>query len=425
MRTRVTISSVAVVLALSGAALVTYALWPRPTWSPAELVTLRSLWIGSLGPVPSDPSNTVADDPRAVDLGHALFFDTRFSANGAVSCATCHVPEKNLVDNLPLAHGVGTTSRTTMPIAGTQYGQWLFWDGRKDSQWSQALGPMESPVEHGGSRGQYAHLIETYYREPYEALFGRMPSVLSIPERAGPVDDAQARAAWGALSAEDREAVTRIYANMGKAIAAYERRLLPGASRFDAHAEDAINGRSSDALSLDEVAGLRLFIGRANCTVCHMGPLFTSHEFQNTGIPGRQDLPPDNGRLAGVDKVQKDEFNCLSPYSDARPEQCTTLQFMKRAGTEMERQYKVPSLRNVGERGALMHAGQFASIAQALDHYSRAPAAEAGHSELKPLSLAPAEIHQLDAFLRSLSGGINAPAELLASPDPTRQGRAE
>ena len=72
-----------------------------------------------------------------------------------------------------------------------------------------------------------------------------------------------------------------------------------------------------------------------------------------------------------------------------------------------------------------MHAGQFASIAQALDHYSAAPAAEAGHSELKPLSLAPAEIHQLEAFLRSLSGGINAPAELLASPDPTRQGRAE
>ena len=72
-----------------------------------------------------------------------------------------------------------------------------------------------------------------------------------------------------------------------------------------------------------------------------MGPLFTSHEFQNNGVPGRADLPPDNGRLGGVDKVQNDEFNCLSRYSDARPEQCTTLRFMKVAGPEMEHQFKV------------------------------------------------------------------------------------
>src|SRR6266511_643951 len=116
---------------------------------------------------------------------------TRFlSGTWQVAHATCHVPDKNLVDNLPLARGVGTTSRTTMPIAGTQYGQWLFWDGRKDSQWAQALGPMESPVEHGGSCGQYARLIAAYYREPYEALFGQLPPLQNVPERAGPVEDA-------------------------------------------------------------------------------------------------------------------------------------------------------------------------------------------------------------------------------------------
>jgi cytochrome c peroxidase len=235
-----------------------------------------------------------------------------------------------------------------------------------------------------------------------------------VPEKAGPVEDAQARAAWDALPAEDQAAVTWMYANVGKAIAAYERRLLPGASRFDAYVEALLSGSSSDVLNADEVAGLRLFIGRANCTVCHMGPLFTSHEFQNTGVPGRSDLPPDNGRLSGAEKVQNDEFNCLSHYSDALAEECTTLRFMKVAGHEMERQYKVPSLRNVGERTALMHAGQFASIAQALEHYNRAPHAESGHSELKPLNLSPAEMRQLEAFLRSLSGGISAPAETVA-----------
>ena len=83
---------------------------------------------------------------------------------------------------------------------------------------------------------------------------------------------------------------------------------------------------------------------------------------------------------------------------------------MKVAGYEMDRQYKVPSLRNVGERAALMHAGQFASVAQALEHYNRAPHAESGHSELKPLNLSVAEMRQLEAFLGTLSGGIIAPA---------------
>jgi len=91
----------------------------------------------------------------------------------------------------------------------------------------------------------------------------------------------------------------------------------------------------------------------------------------------------------------------------------------------MERQYKVPSLRNVGERGALMHAGQFASLAPAVDHYSRAPEAEAGHSELKRLDLSPADMRQLEAFLRSLSGGINAPPDLLAPPHQRAESRAD
>ena len=123
-------------------------------------------------PHPADPSNTVADDPRAAALGQALFLDTRFSANGQVSCGTCHKPDREFTDGLPLAHGVGTTHRTIMPLPGTQYTEFLFWDGRKDSQWAQALGPLESAVEHGGSRGQYAHIVAGFYKDDYENLFG-------------------------------------------------------------------------------------------------------------------------------------------------------------------------------------------------------------------------------------------------------------
>ena len=125
-----------------------------PRWSTADREMLRSLSLASLGPVPADRSNRYADDTSAARLGQRLFFDTRLSGNGKVSCATCHIASRDFQDGTPLAHGVGTTNRRTMPIAGTAHSPWMFWDGRTDSQWAQALGPLESAVEHGGDRTQ-------------------------------------------------------------------------------------------------------------------------------------------------------------------------------------------------------------------------------------------------------------------------------
>ena len=103
-------------------------------------------------------------DPAASSLaGERLFFDTRFSVTATVSCATCHQPERSFTDGLALARGVGEVPRKTMTVVGTAYDQWLFWDGRKDSLWAQALGPLESPVEHGGTRMQYVRLVAEHY----------------------------------------------------------------------------------------------------------------------------------------------------------------------------------------------------------------------------------------------------------------------
>ncbi|HSL45559.1 MAG TPA: cytochrome c peroxidase, partial [Anaerolineales bacterium] len=87
-------------------------------WSEDELAALRALWIGNLPALPADPSNQYADHPQAAAFGQKLFFDTRFSANGQVACATCHLPEKQFQDGTPLAHGVGTTDRRTMTLIG-------------------------------------------------------------------------------------------------------------------------------------------------------------------------------------------------------------------------------------------------------------------------------------------------------------------
>ena len=388
-------------------------------WNEDELAALRSLWIGSLPSLPADPSNQYADDPRAAALGQKLFFDTRFSSNGKVACATCHLPDQLFQDGIPFANGVGTTNRRTMSIIGTAYSPWLFWDGRKDSQWAQALGPMESAVEHGSNRTYYAHIIDQFYRAEYEAIFGTMPEVSHLPLVTGATQSPEVIAAWAAMSSEDRQAVTRIYVNLGKSIAAYERLLLPGESRFDQYVEAVLDhdyGSADKILNEEEVAGLKLFIGKAHCTNCHNGPLFTNNDFHNTGVPAAKDLPEDRGRSKGAQEVLADEFNCLSVYSDAQPDQCTELNFLVIDAHQQERQFKPPSLRNVAKRGPYMHAGQFATLEEVLNHYNTAPQAPAGHSELEPLHLSQKQIEQIIAFLKTLDSPIHAEPRWLTAP---------
>jgi cytochrome c peroxidase len=405
-------------LAIVAAGALAFALWPRPQWSKGELATLRGLSLASLPPLGPDPSNRFADDPRAATLGQRLFFDKRLSVDGTVACATCHIPAQQFQDGTALGRGVGTTDRRTMPLAGIAYSPWLFWDGRKDSLWSQALGPLESPVEHGGTRAQYARLIARQYRGEYEALFGPLPDLSDaerFPAAAGPVADPVAKAAWEGMAPEDQELVNQVFANIGKAIAAYERQIMPGPSRFDAYVDAAIRGDNAamrELFSLDEAAGLRLFIGKGQCINCHNGPLLTNNDFHNTGVPAVPGLPEDAGRASGLLTAQADPFNCLGSYSDAEPADCGELRFAKVDEHTQLRQFKPPSLRNVAERAPYMHAGQFESLRRVLEHYNQAPAAPAGHSELQPLSLTEQELAQLEAFLRTLSGEVQAPAAI-------------
>jgi cytochrome c peroxidase len=373
-------------------------------WSAREIAELGSLSLRTLGPVPADPTNRVADDAGAAALGERLFFDARLSANGRVSCATCHDPARDFQDGVALAKGVGTTSRRTMPIASMAFSPFLFWDGRKDSLWAQALGPLESAVEHGGTRAQYAHVIARHYQREYERLFGALPDLSDVPAKAGPVDDPAAHAAWRAMTEAQRDVVTRVFVNIGKAIAAFERRIVYRPSRFDRYVDALVDtGRAPEGvLGRDEVAGLRLFIGKASCTNCHNGPLLTNNEFHSTGVPARPGLLDDRGRLTGADAVLGDEFNCRSRWSD-HTSTCAELQFLVTGDHALDRAFKVPSLRNVAERAPYMHAGQIEILAEVIAHYNKAPQAPTGHTELKPLRLTASERVQIEAFLRSLS----------------------
>jgi cytochrome c peroxidase len=378
----------------------------RDRWTAEERETLRSLSLASIGPLPDDPSNRFANHAGAAALGEKLFSDTRLSGNGKVSCATCHLPQKDFQDGTPLAHGVGTTGRRTMPVAGTAYGAWFFWDGRTDSQWSQALGPLESAVEHGGTRTQYAHTIAAHYREEYEQVFGALPDMNGLPAQAGPVADTSWRAAWTRIPAARQGDISLVYANIGKALAAFERRIGFAPTRFDRYVEAELGGRAHDStssLSDVEIAGLKLFVGKANCVNCHNGARFTDDHFHNTGVPASSLVTAvDGGRAVGVRQALAAEFACTSAYSDAKADDCEELRFATTEGEELVRAYKTPSLRGVADRAPYMHAGQIATLAEVVEHYDRAPKSPFGHSELKPLKLSEKERRQIESFLRTL-----------------------
>jgi len=386
-------------------------------WTPAEKKLLASLSLENLSPPPPDPSNAVADNKVAAVFGRRLFFDARLSANGMVSCATCHQPSNYFTDGLTLARGVGVTQRHTMTIVGAAYSHWYFWDGRKDSQWSQALGPLESAVEHGSNRNQIAHLLhdDELYRRSYEELFGPFPDISDparFPESAGPVDAGELSNRWDQMSGEDQQIINRIFSNTGKVIAAYERLILPEKTRFDDYIKLVLAGDHSgmkDVLTDAEARGLRLFIGNAQCVNCHNGPLLTNYSFHNTGVP--QGAEGDAGRLAGVSRVKEDPFNCLGIYSDARPEQCLHLRFVRSAGIGLYMAFKTPTLRNITETAPYMHAGQFNTLADVLDHYNDARLTGGHTSELVPLKLKESQLKDLEAFLHTLTGARSAGTE--------------
>lgn len=388
---------------------------PSHAWSREEGELLRSLWIGSLPPPPNDPTNAFVNDPKAQELGEQFFFDPRFSKNGKVACASCHLEEYNFTEEMPRAQGMDSTTRRTQPLIGVAYSRWFFWDGRADTLWSQALGPLESAREHGITRTFCVQVIANHYGKAYTEIFGPLPKLpregLNPVAKPDPEDKA-ANEAWMAIPPATAHEINRVYANMGKAIAAFERMIVPGPTRFDRYVEALLAGdaaTAASALDKDELAGLALFIGKAKCVACHNGPLFTNGEFRKTGVYQPSELPPDRGRADGTAKVLASEYNCLGAYSDAQAKDCRALRSIRPEAKEDVGAFKVPTLRNVAERAPYMHAGQYWSLGEVVRFFERQRVDPLLSPELARSGLSDEEQDQLVAFLRTLSGSLNYP----------------
>lgn len=378
-------------------------------WTDAQVALLASMHVAAR-PVPPSPTNPVADDPEAVALGRTLFFDGGLSPSGAVSCATCHDPALHFSDGLPKGRGLGTTGRHTPVIEGSQFGPWFFWDGRADSLWAQAAGPMEHPDEMGSSRTFVARRVASVYAEAYAAVFGPAPDLSDptrFPDIARPEPDRPSTPharAWEAMDPGDREAVERVFVNALRAIAAYERTLLPAPAPFDRYAAAIAAGDPEGGGHLSDAAerGLRLFIGRGQCASCHHGPMFTDRAFHALGLPAVG--PVDLGRTVGARAVLASPWRCGGPH--APDTDCPELRYLDPSFQDFQGAFKTPTLRNVARTAPYMHDGSFATLRDVLAFYSLLPGSPPlGHRELTlaPLNLTPGETDDLLAFLEALS----------------------
>lgn len=385
-------------------------------------------------PLPPPPATSAVDgDPRAVRLGHWLFFDTRLSGDGAVACATCHSPDRGFSDGLRISEGLGRGTRNTLSIWNVAYNRWFFWDGRADSLWSQALQPIEQPNELGSNRLALAHLVASDPRldRAYTELFGPLPDLGDaerFPAEGRPIPDQPDHphaVAWRSMRQADRDAVDRVYVNVARAIAAYERQLVSRDAPFDRYVRGLRDGDDADraAISPAAIRGLKLFVGVGECRLCHSGPPFTDGEFHDVRVPPLDGgIPTDPGRFDGIRALRSSPFNAAGVYSDDPDGPAADRLAFVADGAANWGRFKTPTLRNVALTAPYMHQGQFDSLREVLTYYATLQGAVPSdhHDEtiLVPRNFTESQIDDLIAFLESLTDEGVEPALLAPPPSP-------
>ncbi|MEZ9903002.1 cytochrome-c peroxidase [Vibrio breoganii] len=379
------------------------------SWTPRELALIDSLRLFSLAPLPESPSNRFANNKQAAQLGEQIFSDPRFSSNGLVSCASCHQSNYNFTDNKTVAEGVGKTNRRSMPTVGMAYQHWFFWDGRADSLWSQTLGPLENPVEHGITRTKVAQLVQQHYAKQYQEITDTPLDLdfLKFSEMAMPFSEgSESQTKWESLPFEEQEKITQVFVNTGKFLAAFLRTVNPEQTTFDQFADRLLDANSSnnqkEILTQEQQLGLKLFLGKGSCINCHNGVMFSNNEFHHAGTPDNGKL--ELGRAEVLLTIQDNEFGCLSKWSDAdKSKDCLHVKYLNTRVDIMQQAFKTPSLRNVATRPPYMHAGQFQTLKEVLKHYQTVANTSPLTDELFHGELSDQDLVYLEQFLMSLS----------------------
>ena len=303
-----------------------------------------------LPPIPIPPDNPPTEETIA--LGRRLYYDPGLSADGTVSCATCHAPDLSFRDGKALSNGVAGQlgSRRAPTVVNAAYNTLQFWDGRAPSLEKQAEGPLTNPVEMGNTLEGVVNYVRSDPK--YRALFAR---------------------AWG------RKEITIDLVT--RSIASFERTVVIGNSPFDRFYYRG----DKKALSPAGQRGLKLFLNqkKGNCSVCHVigrrYALFTDNKFHNIGV--------------GADTWGT--FEDVGRYVQTK------------SASDMGA-FKTPTLRNIAKTAPYMHDGSLATLKDVVDHYVGGGTSNP-HLDKEIHALAFLTFNEradLKAFLESLTGTL-------------------
>ena len=322
------------------------------------------------------PKSDGQESATVISIGQRLFNDPRLSANGQVSCVSCHQSAKHFSDGLPLALGIhgrkGTRNTPSLLDVGEQ--RTLFWDGRRESLEAQALDPLLNPAEHG---------------LPDEAVLIKRLRADRVYQRAF-------REAFAHSSSQPTAEVVTT-GNVAKALAAFQRTLVSGPTPFDRY-------QAGEVAALEPAArrGWALFSTTAQCIRCHSvegpRPLFTDHGFHSLAVGLHRierKLPELTQKLVQLHRDGRAFDHAVLTDTDM----AELGRFAVTLNPADIAKFKTPSLRNVALTAPYMHDGSVATLEESVDLelYYR------GAQDGKPLILTPAERTDLVAFLRSLS----------------------
>lgn len=310
-------------------------LWRRAGRVRVDSVSSLPGGLGRLPALPEDPENPIT--PAKFELGRQLFEDTRLSGDESLSCASCHPKELGYADGMPFSEGAEgkPMPRHTPTVLNAGYSRYINWDGKFANIRELVLGVMANP--------------RNMNMQNEGILIARLESV--------PEYRAQFQDVFAGPPTRQRVAL---------AIDAYVRGLTTPNSPFDRYAAG-----DPRALTEAQKRGLVLFVGKADCAMCHRGPTFADDQFHALGITG-----DDAGRFK-VTGVEADRYT-----------------------------FKTPTLRNVELTAPYMHDGSIATLRDVVVHYSQLDEDRLhadGEQILKRLSLSAAEIDDLVEFLKTLS----------------------
>jgi len=294
-------------------------------------------------PLPSEaPSADNELSEAKINLGRMLYYENRLSKGEKLSCNSCHMLDKYGQDNLPFSPGhegkLGGRSSPSTYNAAIHIAQ--FWDGRAPSVEEQAKGPVLNPGEMGMPSADFVvDVLKSIpgYVEAFKAAF---------PGEADPIT----------------------YNNFGKAVGAFERKLVT-----PSHWDDFLKG-NKEALTAEQSKGFETF-AKAGCVTCHNGPAVGGMMYQKLGLVKAWPDLKDQGRFEAT-KVETDKFY-----------------------------FKVPSLRNISETGPYLHDGSVKTLEEMVSKMAEYQLGKA---------LTPVETTSIVTFLKSLKGEI--PAEYIAKP---------